>query len=200
MLTIHRQTLKEKAGITFDRVVRNIGDTYARATTDHVEQGLRWYPEGRQVVTDIAERGGISVERAAIVVAHLSPRTTWHRNIAGAYQLVTEGYADHCMERNVIRANAALDAADPWQTFTPEARKIRRFAMNLCGQTDVVTVDVWACRVALGDGMDHDLLIGRQGVYEAIEAAYLKVAASLGQLATTVQATCWIVARNGRSA
>lgn len=199
MLATHRQILKDKAETTFARCVRNIAETYAQATPDQVDQGARWYAEAGQTVADIADRGGISIERAAIVVAHLSPRTTWRRNVAGAYQLVMEGKADHCMGRNVTRALAALEAVDPWQTFTGEARKTSRFAMNLLGNTRVITVDVWATRIALGTGPDHDLLIGRTGVYEAIEAAYLTAAQSLGQPGPATQATAWIVVRNGRT-
>lgn len=205
----HNLTLKTKATTTLTGCARRIVNTYRLATDEQIEQGTRWYDEAGQVVDDVAERGRISRDRAAIVVAHLSPQTTWRRNVAGAVQLVTEGRADGCIGRNVERALAAMHADDPWSTFGPDARKTRRFARNLLGDTDVVTVDVWAMRVAFGKGWGPkwrtgdddglDLVLGRVGVYEAVEAAYVRAARSLGELPTTVQAATWIVARNGRA-
>lgn len=202
--------LRAKAGTTMRTAVDRITRTYELANADQVQAGAGWYDHGNKVVADLARKGRISKDRAAVVIAHLSPQTTWNRNVAGAYGLVTHGVAPHCIQANVKRAQAALTASDPWLTFTPTAPKTKRFARNLLGAVDVVTVDVWALRVALGVGWgakwrtgddDHlDRIIGRVGVYEAIEVAYLKAARRLDIKPTEVQATTWIVARNGRTA
>jgi hypothetical protein len=207
-MSVHDKTLKAKADTTLIGCTRRIVSTYRLATVQQVKAGAKWYAEAGRAVREVAKVGDISKDRAAIVIAHLSPRTTWRRNIIGALQLVQSGRADGCMGRNVTNAQSALAATDPWSTFSMEARKTRRFAMNLLGRTDVVTVDVWAARVALGRGWgpswrtgedgDLDLLMDRAGVYEAIESAYLRAGRSLDTLATTVQAATWIVARNGR--
>jgi hypothetical protein len=205
---VHDTTLRNKATATLAGCTRRIVTTYGLATEEQVEQGAQWYGEGGRVVDEIAELGGISRDTAAVVVAHLSPQTSWKRNVAGARQLVVERKADHCMGNNVERALLALDADDPWSTFGPRAHKTRRFARNLLGDTEVVTVDVWAMRVAFGKGWGPnwrtgdddglDLTLRRPGVYEAVEAAYKRAAKALQVLPTTVQAATWIVARNGR--
>lgn len=206
-MTTHDAILRTKTATTLGMCTRRIMATFNQATPDQIEQGAGWYANGNAIVTDIADQGAITVERAAIIVAHLSPRTTWKRNVAGARQLVTERIADHCMSANVKRALAALDADDPWSTFSATSHKIRRFAHNLMGHTDVVTVDVWAMRIATGRGWGKDwrtgdnveTLLGRAGVYEAIERAYLNAGKRLGYNAVTVQATSWIIARGGRT-
>ncbi len=208
-MSVHDKTLKAKANTTLFGCTRRIVATYRLASAQQVKAGARWYRDGGKVVRRVAEEGNISRDRAAVVIAHLSPRTAWKRNVDGALQLVRYGEADFCMGRNVTKALSALSADNPWSTFGADAHKTWRFAMNLLGRTDVVTVDVWAARVALGRGWgadwrtgqdgDLDLLMGRAGVYEAIEAAYLRAGRSLDIPATTVQAATWIVARNGRA-
>lgn len=178
------------------------------ASDDMINNGHRWYADGQAIVADIADRAGISVERAAVIVAHLSPRTRWSLNIAGAYQLAIQRQADGCMGNNVARALVALDADDPWSTFGPTAHKTHRFARNLLGDCSVVTVDTWAVRVAMGRGWgvrgrtdrtdDLDRLIVRPGIYAAIERAYLNAGRHAGLPGPVIQAITWIVARNGR--
>ena len=68
---------------TVDRIVR----TFDRATASDLEAGARWYADGGAVVDDVAHAAGVSREHAAAVVSHLSPRTTWGRNVAGAMAL-----------------------------------------------------------------------------------------------------------------
>jgi hypothetical protein len=62
-----------------------------------------------------------------------------------------------------------------------------------------VTVDVWAVRVALGTRPDAEQCLTRVGVYDALEHCYRLAAQRAGVDPTTMQATTWIVARNGRA-
>lgn len=178
---------------TVDRIVR----TYAAADDAAREAGRGWYGDGESIVDSLAERTGYSRETVAAVVAHLSPRTTWGRNVYGATMLLTEGTAPTCIGANVDRARRAMSSADPLSTL--HGPKTRRFAANLLGRRDVVTVDVWAMRVAMGDRARESAL-KRAGVYDALERAYQLAGARLGVDPVTVQATTWIVARNGRAA
>lgn len=193
------ETLKTKAGTTSRACVDRIVATYRRATEADREAGARWYGEGEVFCTSLAAQTGHSVETVAAVVAHLSPRTTWSRNLYGATMLLTTGEAPTCIAANVERARKALVAAEPRETFGPTAPKTRRFMANLLGERDVVTVDVWAARVAFGPRDDAEKVLGRVGVYDAIERAYQIAALRLGVDPVTVQATTWIVARGGRA-
>jgi hypothetical protein len=177
--------------------VRRILATWHRATPADVEAGATWYADAGHHVDTLASLGGISREHAASVISHLSPRTPWSRNVAGAYALVTTGDAPGCLRANVARARAALASDTPFETFG--GPKTRRFARNVAGDRAAVTVDVWAVRVALGTRPDAEQCLSRVGVYDALEHAYRLAAQRVGVDPTTMQATTWIVARNGRA-
>lgn len=189
------QKLGTSTRATVDRIVR----TYEMSTAEQRADGANWYGDGEAIIADLSAQTGHSAETVAAVVSHLSPRTTWQRNIYGATMLVTVGTAPTCIGSNVDRARRAMASANPLDTFGPSADKTRRFARNLLGDRSVVTVDVWAARVAFADKVaDPERALKRAGVYAAVEHAYVLAAARLGVDPVTVQATTWIVARNGR--
>lgn len=192
----HNDTLRKlgtSTRATVDRIVR----TFDRATVSDVEAGATWYGDANDIATELASAAG-SREHAAAVIAHLSPRTAWARNVAGAVGLVTDGNTHGCIGANVDRARRALQSPDPVATLN--GPKTRRFALNILGDRDAVTVDVWAARVAFGTSVsDPEAALSRKGVYDAIEHAYRLAAARRGVDPTTMQATTWIVARNGRA-
>ena len=193
----HNEVLQQRAGTSTRACVDRIVRTFKRATAADIEAGATWYGDGEVFVRDLAAQTGHDVETVATVVAHLSPRTTWQRNLYGATMLLTTGTAPTCIAANVDRARRALDSDDPRGTLN--GPKTRRFAANLLGERDVVTVDVWAIRVALGNRDDAEQVLSRVGVYDAVERAYQIAAQRLGVDAVTVQATTWIVARGGRA-
>lgn len=187
------QTIGESTRKVADRIVK----MWNRATDADKEAGARWYAEGEAFIDELTVRSGKTRDQVAAVVAHLSPRTTWQRNLLGAQSLLLTDQAPGCIGANVDRARKALAADQPLGTLN--GPKTSRFARNLLGDREAVTVDVWAARVALGARDDAELLLGRVGVYEAIEHAYRVAARRVGVDPVTMQATTWIVARNGRA-
>lgn len=181
-------------GVTYSTLVNRIDRVWLKATPSDVEAGARWYDEAGDLATSLADAAG-SRARAASVIAHLSPRSTWARNVLAADALIRTGkILPGVMGREARRAEDALNATDPLQTFT--GPKTYRFALNILGDREAVTVDVWACRVA---GVDEDHLT-RKGAYDVLEAAYRAAARRRGVDPATMQATTWIVARGGRAA
>ena len=193
----HTTTLRRVANTSTRAMVDRIVRTYDRATEADREAGRDWYGDGEAIIANLADETGYTREHVAAVVSHLSPRTTWTRNVYGATMLVTTGTAPTCIGANVDRARKALESDAPLETFG--GPKTRRFARNLLGDRSVVTVDVWAARVAFGDlPVDPEAALSRVGVYDAVEHAYILAGRRLGVDPVTVQATTWIVARNGR--
>jgi len=193
----HTQTLVKATGTSVRACADRIVNTYNRATPADREAGRDWYGDGEAIIADLSDRSGLSREHVAAVVSHLSPRTSWSRNVYGATMLVTTGTAPTCIGANVDRARRSLESDTPLDTFG--GPKTRRFARNLLGDRTFVTVDVWAARVAFGNSVpDPEKALSRKGVYDAVEHAYRLAAARLGVDPVTVQATTWIVARNGR--
>lgn len=193
-LAEHNARLR-KAGLpTIDTMTRRILAVFDRATVADIEAGATWYDEARELAFHLGRNSGYGLEHAAAVISHLSPRTTWTRTVTGAITLLTYGeQADGIITANFDRARASLDFEDPAESFG--GPKTLRFFRNITGDTEAVTVDVWAARVA---GVDEALL-PRVGVYDAVEVAYQRGARRRGVEPTTMQATTWIVARNGRA-
>ncbi len=185
-----------KNGTTVRACVDRIVATFDRATPRDIEEGSTWYADGEALCATLAGQSNYSVETCAAVVAHLSPRTTWARNVAGATALLLTGRAlPECLTANVARARVAMDSADPLGTLN--GPKTRRFALNILGDREAVTVDVWAARIALGADIDPNATLARRGVYAALEHCYRVAARRIGVDPVTVQATTWVVARRG---
>lgn len=195
----HTRNLKRAGLATFDTLVARIVRTFDRATSADVESGARWYDDAGLLAKDLGRSSGHGLQHAAAVIAHLSPRTSWSRNVATAIALLAYGPEEArdmgAMSALVDRAMASLDYADAFESFGPAARKTASFARNIAGDREAVTVDVWAARVA---GVDETLL-GRVGIYDAVADAYREAARRRSVDPATMQATTWIVQRGGRA-
>lgn len=183
-------------GVTYETIIRRILATFDRATASDLESGARWYDEAGSLAASLSVHVDGSLERAASVIAALSPRTSWDRNVAGATAILVSGPTAArrlgCIGANVDRAT---DAKRNGYNGLGNGPKVAAFARNIAGDRETVTVDVWACRVA---DLDESLL-GRKGAYEMVADAYRAAARRRGVDPATMQATTWVVARNGRA-
>lgn len=163
------------------------------ATLEQVTAGRMWYGYAFELATEMSKVANISIERAAIIIAHLSPRVQWVTNKRYALELATTGERPAgSMRQMADKALAALTADDPWSTFGPTSPKTRAFAENILGlPTAAVTVDVHTVEAI---GLDTSVL-GLTGVYEAVAHAYRLAAARLGEEVSTLQAVVWVVQR-----
>lgn len=194
----HDETSRAVFGVSHRTIVARILRTFDRANVSDIESGARWYDSAGELAANMASAHfDGDIEKAASVLAALSPRTTWARNVAGAAAFLCGGPIAArrvgCMERNVSRARQAR--LHGYGAFGPMSPKTAAFARNIAGDREAVTVDVWACRVA---NLDEDLL-SRKGAYDAVAHAYRLAARRRGVDPATMQATAWIVARNGRA-
>lgn len=193
----HNESMCRVYGVTLETVVRRILRVFDAATPSDVEEGARWYPNQGELAISLAD-GEFTLEQTASVLAALSPRTSWSRNVAGAVALIKVGPSAArdigCMERNIESATRALTEGFGALSLKT-APKTSAFARNIAGDREAVTVDVWAARVA---GIDEDLL-SRKGAYDAVAHAYRLAARRRGVDPSTMQATTWVVARNGRA-
>lgn len=181
------------AGLSPRRIARNIARVFATATPHDLDAGRRWYPDACTLATQLATEADVAVETAAIVLAHLSPRTPWSRTITHARELLTTGEVRGAIGANVGRARTALAAADPWTTFTATALKTRAFAAAILGDPDAIVIDVWSARVAGIE--DSDRYLRRVGFYDATADLYRHVAHDHSIAPTVLQAVTWTVIR-----
>jgi len=191
----HNDSL-QKVGTTVRRTVASILQVWETSSASQREEGAQWYGEARDVAAQMSAASGLSLEHCATVISHLSPRTSWSRNVAGAMALVTTGTAPACIGSNVDRARRAIASADPLGTI--RGPKTRSFALNILGDPDAVTVDVWAVRIALPRHADPEAALTRTGVYDAVAHCYRLAARRVGVSPSTLQAATWIAIRSGQ--
>jgi hypothetical protein len=176
-----------------DRLVKaRIDRCMARATEHDILEGKIWYGEAHALAVELSENSRLTLAQAACVIAHLSPKVLWKKNAEAARALVYEnrrlpGIMRACFDR----ASAAAGAPDPLDTFGPDAKKTRSFALNIMGDVHEVTVDVWIAR-AVGVS---EAQLKRVGIYEAIAHQFRLAAKRYGMDPAQVQAIVWIVVR-----
>jgi hypothetical protein len=68
--------------------VDNIKAIYQLATLTEQQDGISWYPAARQIARNLADRHGIHPAEVAGVIAALSPRNRWERNVQDADSLI----------------------------------------------------------------------------------------------------------------
>lgn len=191
----HNESLA-KAGTTVRATVAAILTQWEAATDAQREAGAQWYPDAAIITRDMAN--GHTLETAAAVVAHCSPQLHWSRNVlAAALVLRTGEQLSGLMGSSYRAAHRALASDNPLATLN--GPKVRRFAANILGDHDAVTVDVHATRVALPN-CKRAGVIDLVGVYDAVEHCYRLAARRVNVSPATMQATTWIVQRNGRHA
>lgn len=177
-------------------MVQNIKDIYNMATPTIIEDGMTWYLTGNSLCEDIGHNTGYTVEHVATAMSHLSPRVMWSRNVLACERVCQDGdKPSGIMTRSWDMAYDSLRSDDPLNTLNGD--KVKAFAANLLGDTEQVTIDVWAVRAACGNRA-KEVNLKHVGVYAKIAKAYVKAARDLGIEPAHLQAITWIVVRNGR--
>lgn len=116
------------------------------ATEETWRKGAAWYPLAQAWCERAALAHGRQQHVAAGIVAALSPRQTWARNLEQA-ERVLAGEVATVLPDAYRKARAILDGALPLDVL--RGPKVRAFYANLTGDLGQVTVDTWALR-ALG--------------------------------------------------
>lgn len=179
-------------GLSNRLVTARIDRAMAKASEDQIFEGKVWYAEAHALAAELSELSDLTLMQAAAVIAHLSPKVSWRKNKEAARALVFEGRRlPGIMRGPFARAQRAMTAADPLDTFGPDAKKTRSFALNIAGLMEEVTVDVWIAR-AVGV---TEAQLKRVGVYEGIAHCFRLAGKRYGMAPAQVQAIVWIVVR-----
>lgn len=188
-----------------DNLVRLYGQAVA---ADHIA-GTEWYPRARAIVGEWATYYGYTHDTVACVIAAISPRCSWERNLVIANDVLSERPPSiGALRANVDKAIALRNEDTNDAYFGPDGeqptsdaistRMLRRFpggpkvncfAHNLAGHDDVVTVDTHAVQAALNDP------IAVYGIgwtpYREFARAYVTAASAVGVPPATFQAILW---------
>jgi hypothetical protein len=173
---------------------------YRRAPVAAIADGREWYPAAYREAERIARPDvGITPERAAAVIAALSPRVGWAQNVAAAgamiasrgtisFDLLPGFHANKRKARAIIRGG---ELGGPGDALGGDAPKVRAFWRAICGDPDAVVLDIWAMRAA-GENAD---IAPRGARYERIAQAYRDAAEIVGESARDLQAILWLATR-----
>lgn len=188
-------------------MTRRILRHWRAASADELAEGLGWYARAGDLADALAAGAPITRAQACGVIAALSPRQQWAQNVAGAVALVDAlargetvapvvgGLPDNRRKAWAILTTPGADPLDYFDART--APKTRAFYLNIMGDADAVTVDVWAARAAEGRRNDQGPTGGR---YDRIAAAYRAAAARVGHSPRDLQAAVWVHVRNAQTA
>lgn len=177
---------------------RNITREYRSSTLTERTTGLDWYAEANRVAADIAETNGISLSSAAGIIAVISPRMEWSRNVSIAWQIVRTGTATGLLTANLRKAQRILDGEHAENVIGGE--KVTSFYRNIMssGMDTGVTIDRHAIDVASGKRhSDDDRPVLGKRAYAEFAEAYRRASVILskeeGRVVTPaqIQAVTW---------
>ena len=188
--------------------VDNIKAIYQLATLTEQQDGITWYPAANQIAISLADRHEISEAQAIGVIAALSPRNRWERNVQDADAIISAfkaGGAEQAMLTKVctFTSNKAKAVKILTATFANlddvleilSGPKLREFASCIAGLPDVC-IDghafcIWAAnRTGLKDVPAIGVKLRRE-----IKADYQAAADELGITPSACQAITWVTWR-----
>lgn len=160
---------------------------YAAADSDVLDAGRLWYPGAENVIADLSREFQLGRPRVAAIVAVLSPRQRWRKNMEAArHVLEGESWRAVVYDANRDKANALLAGAPLEQIIGGD--KVTSFWANLIGSRTAVTIDKWAQQAALGRYHRHQPKHGR---YDRLVSIYRAAAETAGETPREFQSIIW---------
>lgn len=182
--------------------VRNIMKAYRSATPEDHAEGLEWYREANAFAASL----DTDVERAAAVIAILSPVTSWPQNMDKARRAYAGDRTRLGFPANRDKVSRILDGGERWQDVLSGA-KVEAFMANIMGDPEHVTVDRHAVDIAIGRPLsdtERAVWMGKRNRAILIDA-YRRAAVIASREASEpvmpyqVQAVTWVWWRRNRA-
>mgnify|MGYP001822910179 CR=1 FL=1 len=173
-------------------MISNILDVYNQASPLDIAEGLRWYHEAKRECQNLARRNRITLKQAIGIVAALSPRVNWGRNVIAAQNLV-RGIPGEGFGANKVKAGKILEGADPEDILRGD--KVTSFYSNILrpSSSTAVTIDRWAIRVTMGaDHWSSKVNTPTPKQYLQLGNEYREAAAIVGLKPLELQAITWV--------
>lgn len=185
--------------MTIELKTRNITATYRAALDSERVEGRSWYATANAVARSLDPE---DPERAAAVIAVLSPMLHWDRNVQAAVD-VYAGRHPKVLGRNAAKASRIMAGENPDDVVS--GPKVRAFWHAIVNPSDprAIVIDRHAFDVAAGTVLDDEQrgkILGRKGAYDDVCHLYVRAAKILskefGELSPVeVQATTWVAWR-----
>ena len=187
---------------------KHITAVYNLASVADIEAGMTWYASAKRIAKSIAAKYNLHPHEVAGVIAALSPRNKWERNIADAENLIKVWVTDPesvdtvkvctfgANKAKAIRILQAGCLTDADVLAILSGPKLREFYSCIVGIPGEVCIDghaysVWAGdRITLANVPSIGIKLRRQ-----IKADYATAADQAGITAYEMQAVTWTVWR-----
>jgi hypothetical protein len=147
-----------------------------------------WYANARHEAKTMARTHRTTEAVAAGVIAALSPRIHWVRNLAVARLVLARRKVIGIFRANLSKARRILAGAKPLRVLS--GLKTRAFYRAIMGDSTAAVVDVWMLRAV---NYTNDKL--REPEYLRISAAMALAASIIGTTVAHLQAVVWTVVR-----
>lgn len=188
--------------------VRNIKAIYELASAAEVADGNAWYGVAKSIAIVLADRYGVTTAQAIGVLAALSPRNKWTRNVIDAESAISAYVAAGSEQARLTKVctfgankEKAIRILESGAETIPtileilSGPKLREFASCIAGLDDVcIDGHAWCIwqgsRVTLADVPSIGVKLRRE-----IKADYAQAAADLGLKASELQAITWVTWR-----
>lgn len=177
--------------------VRNILSVYRSADPASVSAGMTWYNAAHDYAIYLDPE---NVERAAGIIAALSPMNSWTNNKRKAALVYVNGCAAGAgLYSNVAKADRILAGEHPLDVLG--GRKVTSFYLSIVDPESTVAepvIDRHAHDIALGRVTDDSVRqrLGGKGYYDTFAAAYVRAAKRVGITPKQLQAVTWVEWRN----
>jgi len=175
-------------------MAQRLRDSFDRATTDVKIEGVLWYQKVRRMAEELASKYDRPVFQVVGVIAALSPRNRFSRNMQDAESVLSQGDRAVVATFNgnkkkalrILETRSSIEVLD-----ILNGDKVRAFYSNiLLDQRDrQVTIDVWMMRLM---GVDGTLTSRR---YQDIAHTIRHVAREKGVSPKALQAITWVELR-----
>ena len=174
----------------------NIRAYYLLSTQNEKVVGLSWYRNARNACTRLAKIYSLPLSVVVGILAALSPRNKWIRNVSDTEQLILLGSSAtvSTFNSNKDKALRILNGEPPLDVLS--GNKVISFykCVNFLG-TDEVCVDSHALGVAKGNGERLKSRHVTDSDYFTIVKAYQEVASVLEIEPKQLQAITWLTYR-----
>lgn len=189
--------------------VNNIKAIYLLATTQEKIDGANWYESAHKIALNLADNYGLTLQTAAGVIAALSPRNKWSRNVIDAENLIETFVRDPDSAVNIKvctfnknKEKALKILRNNQDFFTDNIRgilsgpKLNEFFNCILGVEDDVCIDGHAycifngSRTSLKDVPSIGVKLRKE-----IKSDFRKAAAKFNISAAEMQAITWVTWR-----
>ena len=167
-----------------------IRESYRRADTLQRLEGIGWYPKVRAMAARLADKYNRPLFQVVGVIAALSPRNKFGRNMVDAECILRYGEIAvvATFGANKRKALAILSATDSNEVVDLlSGKKVTAFYNNIMEPNGrAVTIDVWMLRL-MGQKTSVD--------YDSLAGTIRYIARELGLKPAALQAITWVESR-----